>query len=44
MGVDEFIVDVYSDGMATDTERLMSCDDTSCFVNCTSGGCFCQTD
>lgn len=44
MKLDNFIVDLYNDGHATDIEHLMACDSTSCFTNCTSGGCFCQSD
>ncbi|WP_455504576.1 hypothetical protein [Blautia sp.] len=44
MRLEDFIVDLYYDGLATDAEQLMTCDDTSCFTNCTSSGCFCQTD
>ena len=44
MGIGYFVVDLYSDGTVTETERLMACDDTSCFTNFTSSGCFCQTD
>lgn len=42
----EFIVNVYEDEVKTGTElaELMACDDTSCFTNCTSSCCFCQTD
>ena len=44
MKLEDFIIDLYCDGMATDVEQLMACDSTSCFTNSTSGGCFCQTD